>query len=47
LNHGADLRSVQMLLGHANITTTEIYTHVSRQRLRDAVNEAHPLGKQA
>ncbi|HIP06429.1 MAG TPA: tyrosine recombinase [Mariprofundaceae bacterium] len=45
LNHGADLRVVQTLLGHENITTTEIYTHVSRNQLHDEVNRSHPMGK--
>lgn len=44
LTHGADLRAVQLLLGHANISTTEIYTHVARARLRDLVEQHHPLG---
>ncbi len=45
LNHGADLRAVQMLLGHSNITTTEIYTHVAKARLHELVNQSHPLGR--
>lgn len=43
LNHGADLRAVQMLLGHADIATTQIYTHVDSRRLIDLVNSRHPL----
>jgi integrase/recombinase XerD len=44
LNHGADLRVVQLLLGHSDLSTTQIYTHVAKQRMQELHAQHHPRG---